>query len=183
MKKLAMMAIGLTILSSPSPVLASERTTNSLTPVKIRQFIDHVTEKTKPGGRLDDAEIVSYLNAHLSNDGTYSSNILFQIPGYPEQVRALTLNKSEYIKNILDARKALKDADSSVKVSNISINKDKTKASISTITHQEGKMPVDPTTYLPFEGETHCSQELELIEKMIVIKSASCESRTTIFDR
>lgn len=165
------------------PAMAQEETMRTLTPVKIRAFIDKMTEKTKPGGRLGDQDVVAYLDAHLADDGQYASYLTFRIPGFDDQTQEVFVDKEQFIRNILSGRQDIRDYDSSVKVMDVEVAKDKQTATIKTLTKEEGMMPVEEGRYVPFEGQSECQQQIRLQGNIPQILSASCQSLIEIKNR
>lgn len=177
------MAVFAAILFTVNPALANEDNMRSLSPVKIRSFIDKMTEKTMPGGRLDDKEVVQYLNAHLSSEGTFNSSLTFRIHGYDDQTQEVSVTKEQFIQNILAGRRDIRKYDSSVKVTEIVVAKDKRSAMIKTITREKGEMPVEKGKYLPFEGSSTCSQEIRMLGEVPQISGADCQSLIEVKQR
>lgn len=173
----------LALILMTAPAQAREDTMRTLTPAKIRDFIDNMTEKTKPGGRLNDGAVTDYLNAHLADDGQYNSYLTFRIPGFDDQMQEVAVDKQQFIQNILSGRSTMRAYDSSVKVTTVEVAKDKKTASITTLTREEGEMPVPEGKYVPFSGQSECQQNIILNGNTPQIASASCSSLIEVKSR
>lgn len=160
------------LLAAPA---AAQEKIHSMTPQAVEKFIVAMTDKTKPGGKLSERQLIPYLNYHLFDAGKYASNVTFQIPGYDDQVRTIALGKPEFISNVLAGRQTMRNHQSSVSVHDIVIAANKQEATFRTVTSESGEMPLEEQ-YLPFTGQTECIQKIALDGAIPVILSADCES-------
>lgn len=165
------------------PAMAQEDAMKTLTPVKVRELVDKMTEKTKPGGRLNDDQVVQYLQAHLSDQGSFRSTLTYRIPGYDDQVQEVSISKEQFIQNVLAGRRDIRKYDSDVKVKDITISRDKRSALFQIVTREKGEMPVEPKKYLPFVGESICEQELRITGDIPQIYTAACTSLIEVKQR
>lgn len=150
-----------------------------LTEKNITQFIEKTTKMTS-GQSLEASpeEIITYLKRHLSPKARFKSTMKYNIPGYPTQETSMSLEKKDFIESIEDGSQALSDYESEIRVRNIKISKDKTKATVQTTGTEKGIMPLseDGVTSedVPVEGTSNCTQIIMLEEGVIQMYSANC---------
>lgn len=168
------LAIFTCILCVALPASAQE-SIRALTPQAVENFILSMTEKTRPGGPLSDERATAYLNKHLFDAGTYSSDVTFMIPHHHPQTRSINLDKPQFIGNVIAGRQATRNHKSSVSIEDIKITEGTKEATFKTITNESGEMPMEGQ-YIAYTGKTECIQKLALDGTVPVILSAKCES-------
>lgn len=176
MKCLWMAVAAFSFLSVPA--LAQDK----LTEDNIKAFLKESTDLTHPNSPLSEADVTAYLGKHLNDDGAYVSSVLYEIPGQPATPKNFTLNKQQFIDNVLMGRKQMKNYDSDVKLYAHDITDDGQSASIETISNEHGDMPINPEETMPFEGTTVCKQNLSMTDGIIKLDRADCEARIGFVD-
>jgi hypothetical protein len=171
MNRLSLAAAAILFVSAPA--MAEDR----LTVDTIQTFLNDTTALTHQDSALTDADVTAYLDLHLSNNGTYASSVLYEVPGNPATPKDFTLNKQQFIDNVVSGRKQMKNYESSVKLYTHTIAGDGKSADIETITNERGEMPINPEETMPFEGTTVCKQALKMEGQTIVLTRADCEAR------
>jgi len=172
MRYLPVLSLALLCLAVPA---AAQDKVGNLTPKTVEKFILSMTNKTKPGGRLNDERVMQYLTMHLFDLGRFSSNITFRIPGHEEQVRTVALDKADFIKNVIAGRQTMRNHTSEVAVRDVVIATNGNEATFKTRTIEKGEMPIEGD-YVAFNGETACDQALALDGNIPIILSADCKS-------
>lgn len=154
----------------------------SLTDKNITEFIQKTTKLTSGGnGDLNTGELISYFERHLDQNARFSSSMQFKIPGYPPQKKTLVLDKKEFIDQVRQGTQSIEHYDNDIKVHDIKISSDKTKATVQTTGVEHGVMPVSVdgvnTENVPIEGHSKCLQILKLNNSgTIQMYSANCET-------
>ncbi len=173
MRHLLIPVLFASFLSVPA---SAQDTMSNLTPLKIRAFIASMTDKTRPGSKLTDEEVKAYLNTHLMDGGTYRITVTYRMTGHPDQTQEMNLDKAKFIENVIGSRSAMQEYTSSINVDDINVGKDKRSASIKTQTREKGLMPVNADGYVPFKGQSDCTQDIRLNGETPVIAAATCQS-------
>lgn len=163
-----------------APALAQERI-QTLTPEAVSAFVKAMTEKTRPGGRLKDEQVIFYLNTHLFDLGDYSSEVTFNVPHHHPQTRAIQLTKPQFISNVIAGRQGIRNHQTGVTIHDIEILNNNQEATFRTVTSESGEMPVEGQ-YVAFTGETECLQKIALDGAIPVILSADCTSNMTFIE-
>ncbi len=176
--KSALAALIILSVAAPLPALAfgGDDDMKTLTPAKVKKLVDNMTEKTKPGGSLNDQGVKDYLNEHLASDGVFTSTVTFRIPGYEDQVQMISVDKAKFIENVIAGRQQIKDYESKVKVREPEVTKDKKSATLKLETREEGLMPMQDGKWVPFKGQSDCFQEIRINGNKPQIYSAACQS-------
>lgn len=172
MKLFLFAACAASLLTVTSPARADSMTEDS-----IRAFLDETTRLTHADNGMNDEEITAYLEKHIGDTGRFNSQILYDIPGYPPQTRQVSLDKKDFIKNVVEGRKTMQGYTSSVTLKKADITG--SNAAIETTTRESGIAPVDGQGTAPFEGISTCNQTLQQNGGAIVITSAACETIIT----
>jgi hypothetical protein len=163
------------------PVYAAHET-KRLTDNNIREFVMDVTRKANEAkqGYYSHDELSSFFNKHLHPRAFFKSSMRYNIPGYPSQESSLTLDKDEYRDSILKSEDMVSDYDADVKVSFIKISKDKRKATVKTISHENATIQVPHSgnnQAVPLTGKSTCDQILMInANDVIQIYSANCKT-------
>ncbi len=173
MRYILLPVLSFVFLSVPA---SAQETMRELSSLKIREFVASMTDKTRPGSRLTDEEVRTYLNTHLSDHGAYNIAVTYRMPGQPDQTQQMALDKAKFIENVLSSRSAMQDYTSSIKVDDINVTGDKKSATIKTETRERGLMPINKDTYVPFKGQSNCTQDIRLNGDTPQITSANCQS-------
>jgi hypothetical protein len=152
-----------------------------LTERDVRDFIIKTTKITNGDNRrISQEEVREYLGNHLHKEGFFKSIISYNIPGFPTQNNTLSLNKDQFTDSILNGQQTLEDYRTEVNVKNIRISKDGEKATVTTISREQGEMPVPgeggDTELISVEGQSTCSQILLLNDEYIQMYSANCRT-------
>ncbi|MCB1530988.1 MAG: hypothetical protein H6853_04470 [Rhodospirillales bacterium] len=164
------------------PVMAQEHI-SVLTEDSIQAFVDDSAALTDPDNGMSDEDIRSFLDTHLKADGAYKSVITYEIPGYPPQARQVSLNKEDFIQNVIEGRNALEDYAADVRINSTEIEKDGQQANIRTRTTETGRMPFQDGAMVPFEGTSICTQGLSLNPQgQVVLSTADCRTTITILE-
>lgn len=163
-----------------TPTLAQEKI-KTLTPETVSAFVNAMTEKTKPGGRLKDEQVIAYLNTHLFDLGDYNSSVTFNVPHHHPQTRAIQLTKAQFISNVIAGRQSIRQHQSGVAIHDIEIADNNQEATFRTVTSERGEMPIEGQ-YVSFTGETECIQKIALDGAIPVILSADCTSDMTFIE-
>lgn len=171
--KTSLLAVSCAALS----FLPCDALADSLTEDKIRAFLDQSTLLTHQDNDMSDEQIADYLDDHVDDRGVFKSTIMYDIPGYPPQMRDVALNKSDFIKNIIDGRKTMENYTSSVTLKHADIQGNK--ATIRTETIESGIAPMNDTDRAAFDGRSSCNQTLYENGGDIVLSSAACETIIT----
>lgn len=171
--KYSLLAVSFAALS----LLPGAAFADALTEEKIQAFLDKTTSLSQPDNGMSDQQIVDYLDDHIDRKGTFSSTLMYDIPGYPSQMRNLTLNKADFIKNIIEGRKTMENYQSTVTLKSAAIRGNK--ATIKTETVESGVAPMNETDRAAFEGRSSCNQTLYENGGEIILSSAACETIIT----
>lgn len=148
-----------------------------LTEKRIQDFLDKSTSLTHANNNMSDDQIADFLDTHIDRKGAFKSTLMYDIPGYPPQMRDVSLSKKDFIANILQGRKTMENYTSSVTLKHADIRGDK--ATIRTETHESGIAPMNETDRAPFEGRSSCNQTLHDNGGDIILSSAVCETIIT----
>lgn len=148
-----------------------------LTEQRIQNFLDKSTSLTHANNGMSDDQIADFLDTHIDRKGAFKSTLMYDIPGYPPQMRDIVLNKKDFIANILQGRKTMENYTSSVTLKHADIQGNK--ATIRTETHESGIAPMNETDRAPFEGRSSCNQTLHDNGGDIILSSAVCETIIT----
>lgn len=169
------------LVTIPNLVYA-ETPVSKLTESNIKHFLEESTRITNQK-KLSDDKIRSFFNRHLGQGSAYTSVITYEIPGYPPQPRTLTLDKNQFIENIVTGQSMMTDYSSSTELQHHTIDKTGQTATIETMGYERGKMPFQGSQLVPFKGRNHCTQNLKISdEQAIQIVSASCETTIEILE-
>lgn len=172
MKLLAFAATAALVLTPSTSAQAQ-----SLSEASIQAFLNETTRLTHLDNGMNDEQITAYLEAHIGSKGKFESKIMYDIPSYPPQMRQISLNKKDFIKNVIEGRKTMQNYTSSVTLKTATINGNA--ATIQTTTRESGIAPVEGQGTAPFEGISNCNQTLIQDGGNIILTSASCETIIT----
>lgn len=145
----------------------------ALTEKSIQAFIDKSTSLSHQNNGMTDDQITDFLDDHVARGAVFTSQIMYDIPGQPAQMRQLVLNKSDFIKQTIEGRNTMQDYTSSVILKKTDINGDQ--ANIVIETTDSGRAPMNGTA-VNFEGKSSCNQVLKEDGGTIVVMSAACET-------
>lgn len=167
----------LTLCCMTLPAAAQEKI-RVLTPEAVNAFVHAMTEKTRPGSRLNDRQVVTYLSKHLFDLGQYNSNVTFYVPHHHAQTRTIRLSKPEFIDNVISGRQNIRNHQTDVTVHDVVIADNNQEATFRSVTNELGEMPLEDQ-YVTFTGRTECIQKIALDGAIPVILSADCTSDMT----
>ena len=171
-----LIATCLVLLSAQAYAASTER----LTPSSIQNFLNESSRMTNPESGYSKKEIREFLDNHIASRADFITNIIYDIEGYPPQMRKMELSKKAFIQNVTDSVGKMQDYSSFSKLIQHDITGAGRKADIVVVTGEKGFMPVEGTM-VPFDGKTRCSQILSWkTPHGIVIESANCETILTI---
>lgn len=146
---------------------------DGLTEAKIQAFIDKSTSLSHRNNGMTDNQITDFLDDHIARGAVFTSQIMYDIPGQPAQVRQLVLNKSDFIKQTIEGRNTMQDYTSSVILKKADIKG--AQANITIETSDSGRAPMNGTPVM-FEGKSSCNQVLKEDGGTIIVVSAACET-------
>ncbi len=150
----------------------------ALTEARIKAFLDQSIALMQAGSGVTDEQLEKFFDDHVARKAMFKSTIMYDIPGYPPQMRNVALNKTDYIKNILDGRRTMKDFSSSVTLKKADIKGDT--ATIKTDGTESGSAPMEGAENpVPFEGRSSCNQIVKDDGGTVVLVSAACETIIT----
>ena len=167
------------VFGLPSHGFATQKY-KKLTEEIITTFIEKTTKITSGQSyTMSTDEVVDYLNVHLEKQARFKSTIKYNIPGYPPQENSISLKKKDFIDSIKAKSETLAYYESSIKIENIKISRDKRKATVQTTGYETGVMPMPMegggTQDVNVEGESRCTQILVLSKKNILqMYNANC---------
>lgn len=184
-KFLRLLICGLTVTAmsfAPQPSHAQQ--VKKLNKKNITEFIEKTTDIASGNSLENVEEIQEFLTIHLHEKARFKSSMKFNIPGFPTQETALTLNKEDFIEHARQGASALSDYQNEITIKSIKISKDKRKATVQTISQESGMMDIDDGTgnaqQVPVEGSSSCQQIIMLNNKnYIQMYQANC--KTEIF--
>lgn len=165
-------------------------TSRTLDKNSITRFINDVHNVVKTGSQnMTPDEIATYFSRHIADGAEFSSEMSYEMPGYPPQYSALRINKIEYINGILNGTGLMEDYEQDLQVQNITLGPGKRSALVKILIHEKGKMPwpkdqPNPESPpemvpLPVKGLSECEQNLVLSrDNIIQMQKAQC--RTTL---
>ncbi len=135
----------------------------------------------------DNKQIADYLDRHIDKKARFRSNMVFIMPGLPEQQKTLTLAKEDYIDQVQTGAAEIEHYYSEIDISNVDLSKNKKTASVNTVMSESGIMEVIDETgsseSIPFEGQSECFQVLKLSKKgYIQMYSANCNTTMTFLE-
>lgn len=166
----------LLLIFTPPCAHAEER----LTPHSIQAFLDESSTITHPETGGDSSEIKEFLEKHISPRADFITNIVYDIEGYPPQMREMKMDKAGFIKNVTQSANKLQDYTSFSKLVQHDITGAGRKADIIVVTSETGYMDIKGAM-IPFDGKTRCAQIISWkTPHGIVIESANCETILTI---
>jgi hypothetical protein len=163
----------LALTFTAAPVRAETMTEES-----IKAFLDETTRLTHADSGMSDKDVEEFLDDHIAGNGTFSATIMYDVPGEPTQMRQASLNKTDYIKNVVEGRKLMQNYTSTVSLEKADIMGNR--ANIKTNTRESGVAPQADGKMAPFEGQSSCNQILRQNKDDIVIASAACETIITV---
>ncbi len=150
----------------------------ALSEARIKAFFDESIALMQAGNTATDEQVEKFFDDHVARKAMFKSTIMYDIPGYPPQMRNVALNKTDYIKNILDGRRTMKDFSSSVTLKKADIKGDT--ATVKTDGTESGSAPMEGAENLvPFEGRSSCNQIIKDDGGTVVLVSAACETIIT----
>jgi hypothetical protein len=156
---------------------------NVLTKGSIKSFITESSKMTSMSNKMAPQEdIDAFLKKHLHKKSRFKSTMKYTIPGFPPQKNSMSLDKDEYIESIMQAPKAVTDYNNTIKIENILISDDGTKATVRTKSKETGTMKVSETQEIPIEGVSKCNQILVLEKNTIKMFSAQCVTDVEFLD-
>lgn len=162
------------LLSLPA---MAQHTHNTLNTENVTAFIEETTKLT--GGNLGDRNMdqaIDYLDRHLHEDSRFRSEMVYVIPGHPDQESALSLDKDEFMDSLKDGAEALDSFESDIEIVDIKLSSDKRKATVFTITTESGVMSVGGEQ-VPVDGYSDCRQILMLNSNDVLqMFNAKCET-------
>jgi DNA-binding transcriptional MerR regulator len=166
---------GLSLLPSG----AHAQKVRALSEQNVTDFINQTTDITsgrQTGMSMD--EIKQYLDKHLEKKSRFRSTIRYNVPGYPSQQGAISLQKEDFIDSVEKGAKTMQNYDTTVEIKSIQISRDKTKATVQTVSTEKGTMPMPAengqTEDVPMEGSSTCNQVIMLSDGVIQMYSAQC---------
>lgn len=102
----------------------------------------------------------------------------YNIPGMPPQEAALSLDKEEFMKSVVQGAEAVDGYETLVEITDIKISSDGEKAFVKTQNTEYATMPVATETgsveNVPMEGVSECTQILLLKKGVIMMYNANC---------
>lgn len=146
----------------------------------IEKFIEKTSEITSGQDlNMSQDEIQTFLKRHLHKDSRFKSVIKFQIPGYPEQVSSMALDKNEFMDSIKAGSQKIEEYYNKVEILDVKISSDKRKATVKTQGTETGIMTISPDGIeqqrVPIEGNSTCNQIITINRKHIVqMYNANC---------
>ena len=130
---------------------------------------------------MDIYQITKYLSKHISQKGTYKTNMTYSYDMFDPQSEQSTMGRKEYIATVLASLGKIEAHETSLRLENISISDDGKKATIIVSSYEEGRMPVpffnDSDKTIPMTGTSYCEQTLALTsENIIELTGATCKT-------
>jgi len=150
----------------------------------ITEFIMDTKAMTKTAsGTLSEGKITSYLNKHLSDDATFVTKIIFNIPNMPQQEMVLNLEKKDFIDTAKEGAQNIKGYDNITTITDIDISFWGKSAIVKTENIETGFMPVptDPNNRedVAMESRSSCAQTLGVDKGVIQVITAVCQTEIT----
>lgn len=151
----------------------------TLTKQNVKEFIEDTTDITTTNTQaLSPEKIQQYLETHLDKKARFKSVMKYNIPGMPPQEAALSLDKEEFMKSVVQGAEAVDGYETLVEITDIKISSDGEKAFVKTQNTEYATMPVATETgsveNVPMEGVSECTQILLLKKGVIMMYNANC---------
>jgi len=167
--------------------VSGEHRVSQLTDSNIRDFVYDMTDMANNAHSSSGSEGQGdFFAMHLHPNAFFKSSIIYAIPGFPQQENEITLNKEQYIENLVNSGQMMRDFSAEVSIQNIRISKDKTRATIETTTNEHATMLIPAagmTEYVPMNGTSKCSEILMLSDNDVIqIYSANCTTKMSFED-
>ena len=155
-----------------------------LTQSNITEFVNRMTQvstgaEDAGGVGADILTANQFLQAHIGDNGTFKTTVAYEIPDMNADTKQINLTKKDYIKNVLTGLKAAKPDEAATHIENIEITPDARHAKIVTTSYQRGPMPIETDggrQVLQVKGISYCEQNLDLVNKNIVVTDATCST-------
>lgn len=178
-KTLFLLSFVFVLFCASAKGFASEKH-STLTEDNVTAFIEETTKLTS-GHNLNKSseEIIAYLDRHLDKNARFKSTMTYNVPGFPPQQNAISLDKDEFIDYVQEGANSLEDYDNEINVDKVRISKDGTRATVQTSSFETGSMSVngrDGGQEVPVEGVSNCLQILKLHRGVIQMYSANCST-------
>ncbi len=173
------------LLGNGSPFAYAAGKIKVLSEDNITEFIEKTAALTS-GQTLEMSlsDIIAYFEDHLDEDSRFKSTMQFNVPGYPAQKTALSLDKEEFIENVQKGAQSVESYENNVTIKKIRISKDKTKATVETVGVEQGMMEIadesGQSQIVPIEGTSTCSQIIKLSDEGVIqMYNAKCDTNVS----
>lgn len=173
------MGFGALVFFAQSSACLAAGNIETLTKKNVKAFIEDTTDITTTNTQaLSPEKIQAYLDTHLDKKARFKSVMKYNMPGMPPQEAALSLDKEEFMKSVVQGAETVDDYDTLVEIKNIKIASDGKKAFVKTQNTEYATMPVPTETgdveNVPMEGVSECTQILLLKRGVIKMYDANC---------
>lgn len=168
------LAIVLSTIFLTGPVMRA--TADRLTTSSVTDFVNQMT-RVSTGGDIFVAN--KFLLDHIADNGMFTSSIAYDLPNITSAERHLSLDKKDYINNVLAQLKLAKPEEAKTRIESIEIAADRHHASVITTSYQRGPMPIqmgEERQTLQVKASSYCEQAVTLANKKIVINTATCST-------
>lgn len=160
----------------------------TLTASVVEQFIQELSEVT--AGKKEDMDspaVTEYLMKHLSRNGKFKTQMTYIDETMEKREEDITMNKLDYISNVLQGLDGIEGHESSLHIEHINITPDGQEAFVVFSNYEEGRMPLPSQAgsmrKIAMSGTSYCEQKLGLTEKQVIqLLSESCMTDISFID-
>lgn len=156
-----------------APPAYAQQKTAALSEKIVEDFIVKTSEITSgQAGSMNPESIEKYLETHLHKDAHFKSTMVYNVPGYPAQKNAMSLNKADFIHSVKEGAGAITGYENEIAIEKIEISGNRKNATVTTRSHETGTMAIDDgmggTQEVPISGASQCTQILKLNKQNIL---------------
>lgn len=158
----------------------------ALTDKNVSEFILKMADVTDgKDSKMDQVAITNWLMDHLSESGTFSTQINYSGEGMPDAPEEMSMTRNDYVGHVLEGLKAVGNHETKVSVESVSVDPSRKSAAAVTIIRESGTLPVagDDGVEVPVSvtGISYCEQNIALVSaNLIQLTGAKCSTTVGI---